>query len=206
MNDVVFLSLENWDDIWRRNQFVCAELSRRNPGMKILFVALPRDVSNAVRRGKIGKLFRDSCYAAPGFGNITIVHPDKLLPNSIAVGRRWNEGAYRRAIAAEVRRKGLGPFVLWVNAHWAGHCVGKLGEVGSVYDVTDDWTSLTQSVRLRELIESQDRALCRKADATIVCSERLREMKRGMAGDLHLIPNWRSGARGRILYLWGRFF
>jgi hypothetical protein len=39
MRDLLFLSLENWDDIWRRNQFIYAELASRHPGMKLLFVA-----------------------------------------------------------------------------------------------------------------------------------------------------------------------
>jgi len=39
---LVFLSLEDWDDIWRRNQFVTAALARRHPKMKILFVGIPR--------------------------------------------------------------------------------------------------------------------------------------------------------------------
>ena len=45
MRDLIFVSLENWDDVWRRNQFVCAALAKRFPEMKILFVGLPRNVS-----------------------------------------------------------------------------------------------------------------------------------------------------------------
>ena len=50
--DLLFLSLEHWDDIWRRNQFVCATLARRHPDMKILFSGPARDVSHAARRLK----------------------------------------------------------------------------------------------------------------------------------------------------------
>jgi hypothetical protein len=31
MRDLIFVSLENWDEIWRRNQLVCAEWARRHP-------------------------------------------------------------------------------------------------------------------------------------------------------------------------------
>jgi glycosyltransferase involved in cell wall biosynthesis len=60
-----------------------------------------------------------------------------------------------------------------------------------VYDITDDWTSFKQSPRLMELVQRQDAELCERADAVIVCSERLCEMKRGVvpADRLHLIPN-----------------
>ena len=56
MHDLIFVSLENWDEVWRRNQFLCAGLARRFPDRKILFVGLPRDVSHGLRRGRLGAL------------------------------------------------------------------------------------------------------------------------------------------------------
>jgi hypothetical protein len=49
MRDLIFVSLENWDDVWRRNQFICASLLRRFRHMRLLFVERARDVSHAVR-------------------------------------------------------------------------------------------------------------------------------------------------------------
>jgi glycosyltransferase involved in cell wall biosynthesis len=57
--------------------------------------------------------------------------------------------------------------------------------------VTDDWISFDQPLALRERTRAQDAALCQRADATIVCSQRLYEMKLPLAGAgrVHLIPN-----------------
>ena len=55
---VIFVSLEDWDEVWRRNQFVCAKLVERNPTLKILFVQPALDVSNALRTGRFARLFR----------------------------------------------------------------------------------------------------------------------------------------------------
>ena len=96
MNDLIFASLENWDDIWRRNQFVCAQLARRHPKMKILFVALPKDVSNRVRRRDLSDLGGQSTYTVPRYENITVTHAHKFLPNSLAWGRRMNQSLTSR--------------------------------------------------------------------------------------------------------------
>ena len=191
MRDLIFVSLEDWDDVWRRNQFVCADLARR--GWRILFVGLPRNVSHDLWHGRLRSLFRRATYPAPGVEHVTVTLPLKLLPNSVAVGRRINQWAYRRHVRRTARRLGLGREggrpVLWINPHWAGHMVGRMGEATVVYDITDDWTQTDQPAHLARLIARQDAELCRKADAVIVCSERLAELKRPLSRNVHLIPN-----------------
>jgi glycosyltransferase involved in cell wall biosynthesis len=88
---LIFVSLENWDDIWRRNQFVCAELARRYPDMQILFVCPPRDVSNALRTRRLASLRGPNNWHPEGLPNITVTKPLKLLPSTLAVGRWINE-------------------------------------------------------------------------------------------------------------------
>jgi teichuronic acid biosynthesis glycosyltransferase TuaH len=188
-NDLIFVSMENWDDIWRRNQFICAELTQRRPDLRILFVGLPLNISNALRRGRIREVFRMSTYTVPGFDRITVTHPPKLLPDSLAGGRAVNEAMFRRHVRHVAARLGLRSPVLWLNPHYAVHAAGRMGESAVIYDITDDWTTLTQSSSLVQRIKVQDAELCRRADATIVCSERLRDMKRDLAKNLHLIPN-----------------
>jgi glycosyltransferase involved in cell wall biosynthesis len=186
---LIFVSMENWDEIWRRNQFVCAELVRRRPDLRILFVGLPVNVSNSLRRGRVREIFRPSTYAAPGVERITVTHPPKLLPDSLAAGRAINGAMFRRHVRKVAGRLGLRNPVLWLNPHYAVHAAGRMGESAVIYDITDDWTTLTQSPRLVRRIKEQDAELCRRADATIVCSERLRDMKRDLAEHLYLIPN-----------------
>jgi GT2 family glycosyltransferase/glycosyltransferase involved in cell wall biosynthesis len=187
--DLIFVSMENWDDVWRRNQFVCAELARRYPQMKILFVGLPKNVSHALRHGQLSELRRATTYRAPDFDSITITHPPKLFPDSIVLGRRLNELTFRRHVSRVARDLGIRSPILWLNPHSAVHMVGRMGEAAVIYDVTDDWASLTQSPRLTERIRRQDAELCQRADDVIVCSKRLAEMKEPFARRLRLIPN-----------------
>jgi glycosyltransferase involved in cell wall biosynthesis len=96
---------------------------------------------------------------------------------------------FRHHVKQAARRIGMRSPVLWLNPHSAGHMVGRMGERAVIYDITDDWTAMTQSDRLTKLIATQDQQLCRMADAVIVCSERLRQLKQDTARNLHLIPN-----------------
>ena len=188
MQDLIFVSLENWDEVWRRNQFLCAGLARRFPERRILFVGLPRDVSHSLRRGRLPAL-RGADEAVPGLPNITLTRPVKLLPNTLTAGRRLNEALFRAHVRGAARRLGLRSPLLWLNPHSAVHMVGRMGESAVIYDITDDWTTLTQSPALARLTAAQDEDLCRRADAVIVCSERLWEMKQPFTDNLHLIPN-----------------
>jgi teichuronic acid biosynthesis glycosyltransferase TuaH len=189
--DLIFVSMENWDDIWRRNQFVCAELARRHEDLKILFVGLPRNISHGVRHGRFRELWQAATYPGCGFPNITITHSLKLFPDSIPAGRESNERMFRRHVRTVAAALGMERPVLWLNPHSAVHMVGQMGESAVVYDITDDWTTLSQSPRVSRRIRQQDARLCQKADAVIVCSERLHDLKRSLVPKerLHLIPN-----------------
>src|ERR1700678_1970235 len=71
MRDLIFVSLEDWDDVWRRNQFLCAALARRFPEIKILFVGLPRNVSNDLRRGNLRALRNEATTRLGAFPEIS---------------------------------------------------------------------------------------------------------------------------------------
>ncbi len=187
--ELIFVSIENWDDVWRRNQFVCGQIARRFPNSKILFVGTARDVSNQVRRGQTADLRVPATWQVSGYPNIHVTRPLKFLPNSLPAARHFNEWMYRRHAARVAQRLGFRRPILWLNPHYAVHMVGKMGEDRTIYDITDDWITLTQSDTLTRLIIAQDRELCRIADAVIVCSQKLFELKRQLAQNLHLIPN-----------------
>ena len=187
--DVIFVSLENWDEVWRRNQFLCDALATRFPASRILFVGPPRDVSSSLRRGQLGALATPGTWTVPEHPNITVTRPLKWLPNSLTAGQRCNERLAVRHVRRVARRLGLASPLLWLNPHHAVSMVGHLGERAVLYDITDDWTQLDQSSREARLIASQDADLCRRADAVIVCSEKLFQSKRPLAPSLHLIPN-----------------
>lgn len=197
MRDMIFVSMENWDDIWRRNQFLCAAFTRRFPGLRILFVGLSRDVSHAVRTRRFADLHRPVMRHPAGFPTITFCRPFKLLPTSLAVGRNVNDWLFRRTVRAAARRLRMHRPVLWLNPHYALHMAGHMGESQVIYDITDDWTELSQEPFLKTLTIAQDAALCRRADHVIVCSQHLYQAKRPLARHLHLIPNGVDAAHYR---------
>ena len=166
--ELIFVSIENWDDVWRRNQFVCGQIARRFPNSKILFVGTARDVSNQIRRGQTADLRIPATWQVPGYPNIHVTRPLKFLPNTIPAMRRINEGMYRRHALRAAHQLGFRRPILWLNPHYAVHMVGKMGADRTIYDITDDWITLTQSEALTRLIIEQDRELCRVADAVIV--------------------------------------
>lgn len=189
MRDLIFVSMENWDDIWRRNQFICAGLLKRYPKMRILFVGLPRDVSHAIRKRKFAGLRAPHPINPPGYPQVTFCRPLKWLPTTLALGREFNDWVVRRTVRAWTRRLGMQHPVLWLNPHYAVHMAGKMGESQVLYDITDDWIELTQSPLMKSLTLDQDTDLCRRADHVIVCSQKLYENKKAHSRHLHLIPN-----------------
>jgi len=189
MDDLIFVSMENWDAIWRRNQFLCSGLAEQNPRAKVLFVGLARDVSHDLRLGRVGALRARPTEPVAGYPNITFLRPLKLFPNTLRWGRLANEALFRRQVNQAARALGLRRPTLWLNPHSAVHMAGHMGEARVIYDITDDWSSLTQSPALMQLTLNQDAALCKRADAVLVCSERLYEMKKSLTQNLHLIPN-----------------
>ena len=51
--ELVVCSLEAWDDVWRRNQFLVRELLAMDVGIRVLFVEPPHDVLHGALRGRL---------------------------------------------------------------------------------------------------------------------------------------------------------
>ena len=196
MRDLIFISLENWDGVWRRNQFLCAEWLRRFPEMRLLFVGRFRDCSHSVRFRDPSILSRPAVEKVADLPGLTVLNPLKLLPNSLALGRWVNQKMFLTEIRRVSRRAGLRAPILWINDHCASHLAGKLGERAVVYDVTDDWTLMPSiPAQERRRIRECDAALCRAADLVVVCSESLERSRKPLCRRLVRIPNGVDAAR-----------
>ncbi len=187
--DLIFVSLENWDEVWRRNQFVCSGLARRFPDSKFLFVGLPRDLSNAARRRDFSEVRSPTTSAVPGYPNIIVTRPLKVAPNTLRGGRRWNERLFRGHVRKVAQQLSMQRPLLWLNPHDAVHMAGRMKERAVIYDITDDWALASFSQREKQLIQAQDRQLCRRADLTIVCSQALYDSRQTLSKSLLLLPN-----------------
>ncbi|MEY2597781.1 MAG: hypothetical protein RLZZ142_40 [Verrucomicrobiota bacterium] len=190
MRDVVFVSLEDWDEVWRRNQFLCAEWLRRFPGMRILFVGRPKDYSRALRRWEWEPLRRPLLKHSTEFPGLSVLCPRKWAPNSNWVGRWFNERSLRRQVHWAMRGLAMRNPILWINDHFAGHLAGRLDERAVVYDITDDWVQMPSTpAALRARIAEADRSLCRRADLVVVCSRALEASRAGGVRRLERVPN-----------------
>lgn len=145
---VVLLSLEPWDEVWRRNEYFAVELVRQGLVRQLDFVepALPGS----------GREFSP----VPG---IVVHRPPLLLPRRIGGLRQlavW--------LLPRVRRADL----VWVNdAALGARCLPVARR--AVYDVTDDWRSIDQPQRMRRrLVRAEDRLTGRAR--VVVCSVELR--------------------------------
>lgn len=189
---IVFVSLEPWDEIWRRNQFVCDGLLRKSADTKILFVQPPFDNSYALRARKPNKIRQTPSIVDGGYsGRLKVFTPIKWFPNSLSVGRTWNEKHLLRQIKRVMRDLSWNATHLWINQHEAAHLLVAEIAPKSVYDITDDWSKFSGNQSQLEVIIDQDATLCSSCDHVIVCSQQLFYDKASLvdAEKLYLIPN-----------------
>ncbi|WP_277209469.1 glycosyltransferase [Isoptericola croceus] len=168
--DLVVMSLEPWDEVWRRNQHLVAEMMRARPDTRVLFVEPVSDPLHDLRRG-VGPRRGRGLRAAPppdgvGPGRIWLFQPTKALPRRVdPSGDRRRSAAVRRA----ARSIGITRPVLWVNDPY-GATVSRETGWPTLYDITDDWTTASRgSAESRRILEA-DQFLVETAAAVTVCS------------------------------------
>jgi glycosyltransferase involved in cell wall biosynthesis len=181
---MVVVSLEAWDEVWRRNQYFVDGLLAADPELEVLFVEPPADPLHALTSGARPRRGR-GLRTADGYGGRLHLHqPTKALPRR--VGRIADDlltASIRRAVARLGWRKG----VLWVNDPVRASLVDILGWP-SVYDMTDDWVAAARGAREHDRITAGDAELLRRCDEVIVCSVGLQRTK-GAIRPVRLIQN-----------------
>lgn len=189
---IVFVSLEPWDEIWRRNQFLCDGLLRRSESTQILFVLPPYDNSYAVRSRNFAKVRLAATLESGGYeGRLQLFTTTKWFPNSFPMGRKLNESYLTKQLKWVLALLGWTTTHLWINQHEAASLLDADIAAESIYDITDDWTKFSGNQTQLELVQKQDHKLCVEASQVIVCSDQLFEDKSLLVkpNRLHLIPN-----------------
>lgn len=184
---LVFVSLEPWDDIWRRNQFVCRELAGR--GWEILFVEPAADWSAGLRRRDWSQFHRRPVWSPEGLPGIKVVRPIKFLPKSLKCSVSINQGMVESCVARHITPETSKDTVLWINNQEIWPLADRYEWKRVIYDITDDWTRGFAPGRTRDRIIVDDRELCARADQVIVCSQRLYDLKRCDCRHVSLISN-----------------
>jgi teichuronic acid biosynthesis glycosyltransferase TuaH len=189
---IIFISLEPWDEIWRRNQFVCDGLLRKSTDTQILFVQPPFDNSYALRARRLNLIRQTPSIVDGGYsGRLKLFTPTKWFPNSLPIGRALNEKLLLRQLKRMLHELGWTATHIWINQHEAAHLLKEGLAANTVYDITDDWTKFSGNQSQLDLIASQDATLCKYCNHVIVCSQQLFDDKAKLVDldRLHLIPN-----------------
>lgn len=156
---VALVSLEPWDDVWRRNQYLAKHLVESGAVSSLLFLEPPQ---LGFRREKPRE-------PLPGIRAVPLnLHLPKRAGGLTELGLRLRTGILSSAD------------VLWVNDPALGvHCLRR--DQPALYDVTDDWRSYDFPPRIvRRIIAAED-ALAQRA-RTVVCSVELQKRWRERYG------------------------
>lgn len=172
MTDLVVVSLEAWDAVWRRNQHLIWRLLQSDPDLRVLFVEPPADPLHAIRSGRrpqFGKRPADG--ALPG--RLWTMRAVKVLP------RRLDPHADRRMADRIVRAAatlGMRDPILWVNDPGGAEVARRTGW-RTLYDMTDDWLAAARPAAELARVGEQERDLLTSAQEVIACSAELQRRK-----------------------------
>ena len=185
MTELVVVSLERWDDVWRRNQYLVDGLLRSDSDLRVLFVEPAADplhdlmTRRAPTRGHRPRPVGD-------IGRLWGFRPVKALPRRID---RDTDDRLARSIVRATRRIGFVSPVLWLNDPGLAALVDTTGW-RTLYDITDDWLAADRPQRELDRLARGEAILLRRADAVVACSpELVRRKSADREGTIELIPN-----------------
>lgn len=185
MTDLVVMSLEAWDEVWRRNQHLVAGLLRSDAALRVLFVEPPADPTHDLRSGRrpsFARAVREVPDVAPG--RLFTVRPVKWLP------RRLDPHADERLARAVMRAAdslGMRHPLLWINDPGAVAVAERSGWP-TMYDITDDWLAADRPESERRRAAANEARLLDLAREVVVCSPEL-ERRKSESRSVALIPN-----------------
>lgn len=170
---LVVASLEAWDEVWRRNQYLIDGLLSADPELEVLFIEPPTDPLHALasgRRPARGLGLRE----APGYGGrLRLLQSTKMLPRRAG---RLAEELLTADVRRAVSRLRWSTGVLWVNDPTRATLLDAF-DWPSLYDMTDDWVAAVRGAREHERITAGDVDLLRRCDEVVVCSAGLADTK-----------------------------
>jgi glycosyltransferase involved in cell wall biosynthesis len=184
MTDLVMVSLEAWDEVWRRNQHIVSRLLAGDPGLRVLFVEPPADPLHDLasrRRPSLG--FGPT---AAGFeGRLLRFRPMKALPRRLDPRA---DGRLARAVRRAADKARMPQPLLWLNDPRAADLARSTGWT-TLYDLTDDWLAADRPASELDRIRRGEEWLLEHAREVVACSGELVRRKTAARPDIHLIPN-----------------
>lgn len=186
--EIVVVSLEAWDDVWRRNQHLIAGMIRTDPRLRVLFVEPAVDPLHAVTsrsRPRLGRGLRNVReHQGVDEARLWLYEPTKVLPRRIdrTVDLRWARG-----IRQASERLGFRDPVLWVNDPGGATLLTQTGW-RALYDITDDWLEADRNSAEHDRLVREEAVLLEQCREVVVCSPALVATK-SATRPVTLIPN-----------------
>lgn len=189
---IVVASLEDWDEVWRRNQYLIDSMLHDDPTLEILFVEPPADPIHALRTGRPARPGRGLRVVDGYGGRLRTLQPTKLLPRRFGATA---DAQLARSVRAAVRRLGWNSPTLWINdPDWLPLLISSGWPC--VYDITDDWVLADRGNREHDRLVFADAQLLERAGEVVVCSPSL-ALSKGQVREVTLIRNAVDVARYR---------
>jgi glycosyltransferase involved in cell wall biosynthesis len=189
MTDIVVISLEAWDNVWRRNQHLISRLLKGDEAMRVLFVEPPADPLyelSSGRRPSLGRRVRERQDVQP---RLWTLRPLKVLPRRIDPNA---DQRFARSVMHAARRLGMTEPVLWVNDPAAAE-VSRTTGWPTLYDITDDWAVADRPERTQQRVIDGEQYLLHNAAQVVACSAELVRRKTpdrpAQLPPIALIPN-----------------
>lgn len=170
MTDLVVMSLERWDSVWRRNQHLVEGLISADPTLRVLFVEPPADPLHDLASGQRPSRGRAGA-EIPGVaeGHLWRFRPVKWLPRKIdAQADERLAGAVMKA----TRKLGMAHPLLWINDPSATTLSMRSGWP-TLYDMTDDWLSADRPTAELSRVARAEAHLLGHAAEVVACSPEL---------------------------------
>ncbi|GAA1469087.1 glycosyltransferase [Microbacterium thalassium] len=185
MTDLVVVSLEAWDDVWRRNQHLVSRLLDADPALRVLFVEPAADPLHDLASRRIPGRGMAPTPVEEYRGRLMRYRPVKLLPRRIDPSA---DDRLARAVRTVAVRAGMTAPLLWLNAPTAAP-LARLTGWPALYDITDDWAVADRPSSELDRIRADEAWLLENA-TVVVCSSELARRKQPLAGaPVALIPN-----------------
>ena len=186
MTDLVVVSLERWDRVWRRNQHLVSGLLAADPKLRVLFVEPPADpMHDLVTRHAPGWGHRPR--SVEGRARLLTYQPVKWMPRR--VDRRADRRLAQRVMST-ARRVGFERPLLWINDPGAAD-VSALSGWQTLYDITDDWLAADRADSEHSRLAASEALLLSTAAEVVACSPELvrRKTPVRVGRPMTLIPN-----------------
>ena len=172
MTDLVVVSLERWDGVWRRNQHLLSRMLQADRSLRVLFVEPAADPLHALRSGRRPNLGHGPTDVTQP-GRLWTMRPLKALPRRID---RRSDARIAARIARAAGSLGMDEPVLWVNDP-GGAELSRLTGWRTLYDMTDDWLAAQRPEAELARVAAQEAYLIAHAIQVVACSPELQRRK-----------------------------